>query len=288
MRFGLVDELYQLSSFAIKNTQIIFTGKDTENSLIASVREYCDEYGFPDAISAGFPATIDKKRKKVISAPNIKGLNNLPVADILEQALGIPVFVNRDTNFLLLYDVYHYQLDELANIIGCYIGTGFGNAVLINGRILLGKNGAAAELGHIPMLGKSAVCGCGNVGCIEAYASGKHLSEIRESCFPDTHITDIFSKHSADEAIEQFIDQLSLPVATEINIFDPDHVIVGGGVIQMKDFPLKRFEERIRVHSRKPFPESNLDIIYSYPKQENGVIGAGIYAYKRLADGGYV
>lgn len=290
MRFGLVDEQYGLSGFFIRSTRTVLNGEHSSERLEAAVREYCVEHlhgVLPRAVSIGFPSSIDATRRIIRSTPNVKGLDNLPVVDLLEEALGIPVFIHKDANFLLLFDMYDHRVDENAVILGCYAGTGFGNAISSGGRLLLGKNGVAAELGHIPVLGQTVMCGCGNAGCVEAFASGVYLEKLQAEHFPDTPIGELFVRHADDARLAQFVDYLSVPIATEANIFDPDYVIIGGGLVQMQGFPVQKLEQCIRAHARKPYPSENLVLLYSSPGQENGVIGAGIYAYKRLADSTY-
>ena len=183
---------------------------------------------------------------------------------------------------LLLHDILHFHIQEHGTIISCYIGTGFGNAVYHNGEIMRGKNGVAGELGHIPVMDKSDICNCGNIACIENYASGRYLESLRDRYFSDIPINKIFTKYVGHEELIHFIEYISIPIATEINIFDPDYVILGGGILQMEAFPQKLLEEKIYMHSRKPYPAGNLNILYSTTAQENGVIGAGLYGFRRL------
>ena len=75
---------------------------------------------------------------------------------------------------------------------------------------------------------------------------------------------------------------MAAAVATEINILDPEYVVLGGGLLAMDGFPAQYFENKIRAFSRKPFPEENLRLIYSRQNQENGIIGAGIYGWQEL------
>lgn len=290
MRFGLVDERYCLAHFVIEPTQEVFCCADPMDMIKERIRTYCDEHldgKLPDAISMGFPSTIDKTRRIVTSTPNVRALQNIAVADFMERAFKIPVYINRDVNFLMLYDILHHHLENQKIVLGFYLGTGLGNAISIGGNLLLGKNGVAAELGHIPMLGATDLCGCGNYGCAETVASGVRLEKIQSDLFPDTSIREMFTRHRDEPAMLEFIDGLSIPIATEVNIFDPDYVIIGGGIPQMPDFPMQYLEEFIHRHLRKPYPALNLEILYSIPKQENGVIGAGIYAFKRLESEDY-
>ena len=88
---------------------------------------------------------------------------------------------------------------------------------------------------------------------------------------------------NAPEVLDQ-VDAMAVSVATEINILDPDYVIIGGGLPQMKGFPTERLLDRIRFHTRKPMPLEGLDIRFARPNQDNGIIGAGIYGWKRLEE----
>ena len=151
----------------------------------------------------------------------------------------------------------------------------------MGGDLLCGRNGVAGELGHIPQLYADVPCGCGNTGCIEPIGGGKALEELCAVRFQDTKIKEIYARHRNMPELKKQVEAMAVPVATEINILDPDYVIVGGGLLQMRDFPLHLLKENIHKHTRKPYPAENLRFLYSNANQENGVIGAGIYGWKK-------
>ena len=232
------------------------------------------------AISMGFPATIDRTRRRVLSAPNIPGLqDDLPVCDILEEALGLPVLLDRDVNLLLAHDLRDLDLPRDGTIIGIYFGTGIGNSIYIGGRFHTGANGVAGELGHIPQLGQETLCGCGNTCCIEPLGGGRKLSELCETEFSGTDIKNIYLRHGSSDQVRQQVEVMAAAVATEVNLLDPDYVVLGGGRLQRDGFPLEHFEERIRFHTRKPYPLLSLKLVYARPGQENGIIGAGLLGW---------
>ena len=101
----------------------------------------------------------------------------MDVAHPLRKALGLPVYIEKDVNLLLLYDIHHLHLDPSKSILGFYVGTGFGNALYLNGDFYTGKNGATGELGHIPLYGLDKRCNCGNLGC-----AGDHLFRHGPEC----------------------------------------------------------------------------------------------------------
>jgi len=277
---GIVENIFVCSSgILVKNSSAI-------DGIIKFINDYIEKHGYKnvEAVSIGFPSSISKDRKVIYSVPNIKGMSgddgfdNKNVVDPLNKALGLPIYVNTDVDNLLLYDITKRKLKDKDCVIGIYIGTGYGNSVYLNQKFLLGKNGVACELGHVPVYKCDLICNCGKQGCVECVSSGFALREIWKENFSKTEFTDIFTKHANDQVLIDFIEASAIPVATEVNIFDPDYVIIGGGVIKMADFPTALFEEFIIKHTRKPYPANNLEILYSEYNPEAGLLGAALYA----------
>jgi len=288
IRAGMIDSKYGLENFVIKSSEQISAEYRAVDRLIDFVANYIDMNAGKakiTAISIGFPATIDRERKRVLSTPNIPGFENVDIVDAFYDKLAIPTYIDKDVNMLMLFDMHNRSIPDEGVTAGFYLGTGLGNAIVIDGQMLRGKNGTAAELGHIPSRDTEGICGCGNSSCVELFASGKYLQYLCDTYFADTFIGDVFKKHGQHVIIQKFVNDLAIPVATEINILDPDHIILGGGLTQMEGFPKEALESAIRKYTRKPYPEQNLEFIYSVPNQENGVIGAGIYGIKQRRRG---
>lgn len=286
-RIGCVSENNRLVHYTIKPTPSLWARGKSIDNLIETIGNYINENGSKEhlkAIAIGFPGSISRDKRTVYSCPNIKGFDNLNVKDPLEAYFSVPVFIENDVNFLLQHEITRHHLHQKGITLGFYIGTGFGNAIYMNDSFLTGKNGVAGELGHIPVLHSQESCACGNEGCIEIYASGKHLADLRDSLFPETAIQDLFTKHAGHPELDAFIKALAIPIATEINIFDPDQVIIGGGVSQMPDFPKSQLEACILKYTRKPFPAQNLTIIYAQMDQTTGMLGAGFFATNKLLE----
>lgn len=242
------------------------------------IRQYMKQYNLKkvNAIGIGLPSTLSLDRRTILQTPNIPDMNQLPIADELEELLHTPVYPEKDTNMLFLHDSLNLVSEGIA--IGIYIGTGIGNALFINGHPYIGKHGVAGEIGHIPVPGNTNVCGCGNKGCAECIASGTYLRRIQEERFPETDIGNLFHFHGNDPALINFVDNIASVVATEINILDPEYVIIGGGIPEMKGFPKDLFVNQIHKHCRKPYPDQGLNLIFSKSSQTSGVLGAIILA----------
>ena len=143
-------------------------------------------------IVIGIPAALSADRKEILQVPNIKGMDHLFLGEELEKKLGIKVTLDRDVNMLYYWDKFDKKLDDQGIGVGIYIGTGVGNAIFINGEPLVGRDGVAGELGHIPMVGSHDRCGCGNIGCSECYASGWKLVELKNEYFPEIDMNNLF------------------------------------------------------------------------------------------------
>jgi allose kinase len=284
IRIGLVDEKLNLSAFLKVPQKSVLKG-DSLFQLAQFIKGYIKEHAENKTIAAlsiGLPAAMDKDRAIVLNAPNIHGFDGKNVKEFLQQEFDFPVFLEKDVSMLFYYDLYNNKIENEGIIIGCYIGTGLGNVISIDGKLVIGNDGAACELGHIPVWDKRDICACGNAGCMETYTAGKFLQQLQQQRYPDVNIEELFEKKSLDPEIESYLEHLSIPIATEINILNPRIVILGGGVLSMKGFPRKKLEQYIYYHARKPLPADNLNIVYSEDSGENGILGSAIYARKKL------
>lgn len=238
-RIGTVTEDGRVLNFE-KNSSRVFDEGDVVETIYENIISYMKRYGITDSVKAvavGIPSIVSKDKKVIISTPNLRGFNNIRFSDILGEKLGLPVYLDRDVNFLLMNDINKLNVDKSKTVLGFYVGTGFGNAIYINGSLYAGKNGAAGELGHIPFIDIKDVCTCGNVGCSETRCSGKYLEFLAQKYFPDTEIKDVFKYHADDPILIKYVEDLAIPIATEINILDPDYSILAGGVFIYGKFP---------------------------------------------------
>ena len=280
LRIGIIDEAGQLRAFE-KVRQKDALGGEPVASLGEFIAQYIERHGATGSIAGlgiALPGTLNKDRSVVLNLPNIAGFDGQPVAAMLRARLGFPVHLLKDVSALFYYDAARFAIPQEGVTIACYAGTGIGNAICIDGKLLLGTHGAAGELGHIPVRGIDRPCGCGNAGCSEACAGGWYLAKLREAHFPNTPFEHLFVDHAAHEALREYVADLGATIATEVNILDPEVVILGGGVITMDGFPKDALEKVIRTHARKPLPEARLRFVYSDNTGENGVIGAALFA----------
>ncbi|MGR6982064.1 allose kinase [Testudinibacter sp. P27/CKL/0425] len=270
----------------LSNEILITEKKKTKDiigeSFLQGVRDFC--YGYSKGYSVqgiviGLPAAISRDRQQVLSVPNLSisqhEFNRL--APYLRHTFNCEVRLERDVNLQLIYDVSHFNLKDKL-VLGLYLGTGMGFSVWNEGRIFLGAHGVAGELGHIPYGDDDLCCGCGNYGCLETNCSGIALKRWYDSSAKNYPIDDLFSYAEADGFIHRYLIRVAKAVGTCINLFDPDAVVLGGGVMDMKDFPYSTLKKYCLSYARKPLPHDQLTLLKASSSSFNGAIGAALCA----------
>ena len=275
-RIGALDKNNNIVNFKKISVNDIFKSGDALKDIENIIRNNFDVNQI-EGIGIGVPGTLDLNRTTIVQVPNVKGMDNLDAKDYFEKTFNVPVYLERDVNMLIQYDMYRYHIENKGVIVAIYYGTGIGNSIMINGSLYLGKDGAAGELGHIPVDSSDEICGCGNLGCVEALAGGKYLAKICTEKFNDIHISDIFVKYSEHPLIKQFVDRMAMALATEINILNPHKIIIGGAIVNMKGFNKDYYLSKLKEHTRKPYPCNNLDLVFSSDDEMAGVMGSCLY-----------
>lgn len=255
--------------------------QDLTSFLLTTIQEFMDQAEVPiGAVAIGIPGIVSSAGE-ILSIPNLdQSLVGLNLKEAVESRFNIPTFVQKDVNFILYGEYRTQRTKPDDSVVGFYIGTGMGCAMVVQGRLLTGERGFAGELGHIPLRRKNDPCGCGNSGCFEIYASGRTLVELTSRA--GTDIKDVFINPQHQEEIEEWLHNLALGLNTVITLIDPKIVIIGGGVADMEGFPLERLEEKIRGRARHSIVAENLIIKRSKAGPLGGCLGAAMYCYDNL------
>lgn len=286
IRMGLVTEEGILLAYRMVPSSYLIEENNPADKLIFMIEDLLKEYKVErdrlEAVSIGVPALINHAGNGAMSAPNLRNLEGVDLLSPIRKTFFCEAYVNKDSNLLMLHEMAVCHTKDEDTVVGIFFGTGIGNGVWVNGGLIQGKNSAACELGHIPVRQCREVCSCGNTGCMEVIASGRRLEAICRENFGGEEVQDIFVNHWPHPVLEHFISDMSLPIATEINIFNPDYVILGGGVIYMEEFPSKFLLKEVFNRVRRPEPYGHVKIVFARCRQETGVMGAARYAFCML------
>jgi predicted NBD/HSP70 family sugar kinase len=193
----------------------------------------------PEKIGMGTPGAIDPPSGGLFKNSNTTVLNGNPLKKDIEKRTGLPFEVANDANCFALAEATMGIVPDVVSdaevVFGIIMGTGVGGGIVINGKVLNGRQGIAGEWGHSFLDESGGECYCGNVGCVERIISGTGLQRYyEEQSGTFRKLKDIMRRVSEDEIAQATLNRLhhffGKGVANVIDILDPDIVVVGGGV----------------------------------------------------------
>ncbi len=269
----------------------------TEEQLVEELADELNEAkaARPDVVAAGLgvPCTIDRARGVAISGVNLP-ITDVPIRDLMHERLGLPVFLDNDANVATLAEHRFGAAQGATNAVMLTVGTGIGGGLIIGGDLYRGSTGAGAELGHmvIDVNGPKCQGACPNYGCAEAMASGTALGrEGREAAEqnPDSALGRalaageefngrlvVEAAQKGDDAAKGVVESvgrnLGLHLAGLANAFDPDVIVIGGGVAAAGDLLLDPAREMLAERALRPMNKTPVKTAVLGP--EAGMIGA--------------
>jgi glucokinase len=255
----------------------------------------------PMAIGLGIPGAINSRDGVVTQAPNFPGLNGLPLRNLMHEKLNIPCFMDNDANCIAFGEMWVGAGRDYSHILLLALGTGIGGGVIIDGEMLRGADGMAGELGHIAVEINGAKCNCGSSGCLETIASATGILRMFREQITDHPESTLNSVNSAitpavifeeatkgDKLAKSLIEQagrgLGVGMASFINIFNPEIVIIGGGVAAAWDILIPPAIETMKKRAFKA-PAERVKVVRAEKENEAGIFGTAYLAWDELKRG---
>src|SRR4051794_16227266 len=273
------------------------TEKTSPDALVDQLVEAIEECGEADAVGLGIPSVIDAARGMAMSSVNIP-LQHVPLRDILGRRLNIPIHVDNDASVAALAEAHTDDGQILAQSVVMFtVGTGVGGGLVFGGRIYRGATSSAAELGHTVVFadidpahpGAPAPEGFPQPGSLERHAAGGSLDRLAaERGLGDGRGAVEAAERGDSDAIEclRIIgERLGLAIANALNTFDPDLVVVGGGVSAAGEFllgPARRVAQEFTMRGLG----SKTEIRIARYGPDAGVRGAAMLALTEEAAAG--
>lgn len=258
---------------------------DDQEGVDAVVQRICDlanevraaarDAGLPDPVGVGVssPGPLDPWRGVVVAPPNLAGWRDVPLSSLVEAAVGLPSFLERDTNVAVMAEWRHGAARGFDDVIYVTVSTGIGGGIVIDGRPLIGDDGTAGEVGHVTVEIDGPLCGDGAPGHAEAIGSGTALardgrallergaSELLASVFAQSGDTELSATHVAkaadegDAACRALLDRAWVAVgalcASLVNLLNPEVIVLGGSIAAHRP---ELFEVVRREIERRAFP----------------------------------
>ena len=243
---------------------------------------------------------IDVNSGVVATSPNLPGWRNIPLRQIVSEKLGIDISLINDANAAAIGEHRLGVGQGLDNLVYLTVSTGIGGGIIVGGKLYAGADGCAGELGHMVIEDDGPQCNCGNFGCLEILASGTAMAkEARRrivkgetSCiveFAGGRIDSITSKiialaakrgdALAYEIINSAAYYLGVGIANIINIFNPEIVIIGGGVSKIGEMLLKPTRRVVKQRAFR-LPARTARIVRSRLSDNASIIGAALSVFE--------
>ena len=257
----------------IETRKDIYYTKETFSieKIFTEINSFVDEYS-DDAESVGIGVPGFATETLINYTCNLP-LNHLEVTDYIETKL--PIFVSNDANCATIAEYELIDRKMFSNYILVTIGTGIGSGIILNGNLYIGSTGTAGEIGHMVIDKDGIECTCGRRGCFEKYASVSALlkmigaENIKEAFYlieKNINIQNVF---------ENYIENLAEGLANVINMYDPEILVIGGGLSEYEDKFMYKLKSKLfsKLYNKYTY---DLNIKVANLKNDAGILGASM------------
>lgn len=277
------------------------SGEKVFETLLESISELREAHTGDNiaGIGLGVAGLIDRTRGRVFTSPNLRSIEGLDLVHDLQARFGLPVFIENDANVAALGEKVSGAGRGFNTFVLLTLGTGIGGGIIHNGELL----DVSAEVGHMSINAEGEKCQCGNIGCLENYASARamisraifmlekgHESLLKECCkgsFYKLTPEDIYKAALEGDTLSREIlreagKALGVGLANLINILSPEAIILTGGLIGAWNIYV---QEAIKEASRRAFKDlgDSVKIIPSSLGDEAGIVGAACLVFMSLS-----
>ncbi len=264
-------------------------------TIVRAISEVREGYEV-GAVCLTVPGNVLSAKNMVLFSPNLHAIEGIPLKDELEPRIGLPLTVENDNNAAAWGEFRYGAGSGAEHFVYVGLGTGIGGGIVVYGELLRGAQGSAGELGHVTIHPTGPRCACGNRGCLEAYSSGSAIQRRAREVAAD-HPHSALGRLAAerkvlgedvtrlaregDEAALSVLEEtgrwLGIGLAGFVNIFNPEVIAVGGGVMEAGELILEAAREEVYLRARSPGREL-VEVRQATLGADSGVLGAAALA----------
>lgn len=240
------------------------------------------------AVAVGVPGPVQSSPPRVVAPPIMTGWDGVVVPDALGLELPVPVLVGNDVNLMALGE-HRAGFADQQHILVVKVGTGVGSGIIVARTLHQGAEGAAGDIGHIPVPGVDEQCVCGRTGCVEAKAGGwaiaRDLRALGHDVPSSREVVAMIRAREPDalRLVNEGARLLGTAIADAVNVLNPSTVVLGGDIANAHELLLAHVREVVYTRSL-PLATRRLDIVASQLGDRAGVLGGAYLAIEhRLA-----
>ena len=258
-----------------------------------------------DSINLAAAGAIDFEKGIITSSPNLPDWHNVPLRDIIREKYGMNTFLINDASAAALSEHHFGAGQGTNNLIYLTVSTGIGGGIIIEDNLYAGASGSAGEIGHMTIDINGPRCNCGNIGCFEMLASGtavakEAMQRIKQG--ERSALTEIVGgkignitaekvsiaaqdgDSLASEVILKAATYLGVGLVNLVNIFNPEMIVIGGGMAKMEDLLLNPARQVV-IERAYQLPTRAVQIVSARLGDDSGVLGAAVFAFQQAAAG---
>lgn len=289
----------QIVASAKKKTRVVSEGLELTKRISSAVTDAMEAAGVDPkklvGIGVGAAGMVDREAGVLLAAANI-GANEVPISEPLQNEFGLEVRLGNDVEVATLGELVFGAGRDCDSFVCIFVGTGIGSGIVYDGAIHHGFTGTAGEIGHMVLIPDGRECGCGGFGCLEAYASRTAIarscaydinrgfdSVLRDKLDPTKGL--LRSKAIAQaleigdivavRAVEHAARMLGVGLASVVNFYNPQRIILGGGLIEALPAYFDKAEAEARRRSLK-IPSRHTELVRAELGDYAGTIGAAL------------
>lgn len=297
IKVGLVDENYNIVSKATAKTALPRSAEEICASIVDAVWKALNAVkvtiGDVNSIGIGTPGAANRSSGVVLYSNNL-GFKNTNLRALLKTHLDKPIYVENDANAAAFGEVLAGAGKGCKDVVVVTLGTGVGGGIIIDGKIYSGFNFCGAELGHTVIEYNGRPCTCGRKGCFEAYSSASALIAMTKEAMEahkDSRMWEIagtldnvdgktafdgmrMDDGAAKEVVNTYIEYLGCGLTNIVNTFQPEVLLIGGGISKEGENLTKPLEEFIKRESYCIDPDRSTKLDICKLGNDAGIIGA--------------
>ncbi len=291
-RMAVVTDAGEILTLLKKSTRCKEGREEMMKFLVSFARETIEESQLPTekicGMGIGFPGPLNAESGIIFNPPNLTGWDNVPLKDILEEELKMPVSVENDANCAALGEWWKGAGTGTNSMVCITLGTGVGGGIILDGKVWHGASCIAGEIGHTTVIRNGIKCTCGNEGCLEAYASSRGIIERVNIALSEKRDKEKFQPIEKLKQLDQLVMQgneiilnviketgviVGIAVANLANLLNPEMVVLFGGVTNLGENLITPLREEVKKRAFKKATES-LRIEVAKLGDNSGILGA--------------
>ncbi len=298
IKVGLVNEKYEIVAKASAPTNLPRSAEEIVKSMVDTMWKALNEakvtIGEVNSVGIGTPGVANRNSGTVLYSCNL-GFKNTNLRELFSKFLKIPLYVENDANAAAFGEVLAGAAKGYKDVVVVTLGTGVGGGIIIDGKIYTGFNFCGAEIGHTVIEHNGRQCSCGRKGCFEAYSSATALINMTKESMEEHKDSKMWKiaggsldgvdgktafdgmradDQAAKEVVNMYIDYLGCGLTNIINTFQPEMLLIGGGICKEGENLTKPLNEIIRRDSYCVDAERITKLDICKLGNDAGIIGA--------------